>query len=114
VSYFENLSKYYASQGNTFLSQLYANESQQYNELNNLILQANNAAEAGNTTLAQQDYKQAEQIAINLYLFVYTIVPNEYWIIKPYMHGYNNQISYEENPMIGGSGMSLYYWWVKG
>ncbi|MFP3257591.1 MAG: ABC transporter substrate-binding protein, partial [Candidatus Nanopusillus acidilobi] len=31
VSYFENLSKYYASQGNTFLSQLYANESQQYN-----------------------------------------------------------------------------------
>ncbi|MFP3295480.1 MAG: ABC transporter substrate-binding protein, partial [Caldisphaera sp.] len=114
VSYFENLSKYYASQGNTFLSQLYANESQQYNELNNLILQADNAAEAGNTTLAQQDYKQAEQIAINLYLFVYTQMPNEYWIIKPYMHGYNNQISYEENPMIGGAADSLYYWWVKG
>ncbi|WP_292319199.1 ABC transporter substrate-binding protein, partial [Caldisphaera sp.] len=114
VSYFENLSKYYASQGNTFLSQLYANESQQYNELNNLILMADNAAESGNTTAAQQYYKQAEQIAINLYLYVYTQMPNAYWIIKPYMHGFNNQISYEENPMIGGGGDSLYYWWVKG
>ncbi|MGC9183773.1 MAG: ABC transporter substrate-binding protein, partial [Caldisphaera sp.] len=113
-NYFENLSKYYASQGNTFLSQLYANESQQYNELNNLILMADNAAESGNTTAAQQYYKQAEQIAINLYLYVYTQTPNAYWIIKPYMHGFNNQISYEENPMIGGAADSLYYWWVKG
>ncbi|MGC9048531.1 MAG: ABC transporter substrate-binding protein, partial [Caldisphaera sp.] len=114
VSYFENLSKYYAAQGNTFLANLYANESQEYNELNNLILKADNAALAGNTTVAQQYYKQAEQIAINLYLYVYAQMPNEYWIIKPYMHGYNNQISYEENPMIGGAADSLYYWWVKG
>jgi|SRR5579875_1230980 hypothetical protein len=26
----------------------------------------------------------------------------------------NTVISYEENPMIGGAGDSLFYWWVKG
>ncbi|AFZ70125.1 PKD domain protein,extracellular solute-binding protein, family 5 [Caldisphaera lagunensis DSM 15908] len=114
VSYFANLSKYYASQGNTFLAQLYANESNEYAELNNLIIMADNAALVGNTTEAAQLYKQAEQIAINLYFYVYTQMPNAYWVIKPYMHGFNNQISYEENPMIGGAADSLYYWWVKG
>ncbi|AFZ70555.1 PKD domain protein,extracellular solute-binding protein, family 5 [Caldisphaera lagunensis DSM 15908] len=112
--YFANLSKYYASQGNTFLAQLYANESNEYAELNNLIIMADNAAQSGNTTLAQTLYKEAEQLGINLYMYVYTQQPNQYWIIKPYMHGFNNQISYEENPMIGGGADSLYYWWVKG
>lgn len=66
-----------------------------------------------NATLAAQDYKQAEQIAINLYMYVYTVVPNQFWVVKPYMNGYQGQISYQQNPMFGGSGVGLYFWWVK-
>lgn len=80
-------------------------------QMNALINQADTTA---NATLAQQLYKQAEQIAINLYMYVYTVQPNAFWIVKPYMNGYQGQISYEENPMIGGAGDSLFYWWVKG
>ena len=114
VSYFENLSKYFASQGNTYLANLFANESQEYNELNTLIVEANNAALSGNNELAAVYYKEAEQIAVNLYLYVYTYQENMYWIIKPYIIPYKNQISYQENPMIGGGGDSLFYWWSKG
>ncbi|MEM0075437.1 MAG: ABC transporter substrate-binding protein [Conexivisphaerales archaeon] len=86
-------------------------QAQMYAEMNSLIEQADSTA---NETLAAQLYKQAEQIAINLYMYVYTIQPNAFWIVKPYMNGYQGQISYEENPMIGGAADSLYYWWVKG
>ena len=54
-----------------------------------------------NAPLAAQNYKQAEQIAINLYMYVYTIVPNFFWVVKPYMNGYQGQISYQQNPMLG-------------
>ena len=66
-----------------------------------------------NATLAAQDYKEAEQIAINLYMYVYTMVPNFFWIVKPYMNGYQGQISYQQNPINGGGGIGLYFWWVK-
>ncbi|MGC8567582.1 MAG: hypothetical protein ACP5I6_06140 [Caldisphaera sp.] len=33
ISYFENLSKYFALQGNSLLAQIFANESQQYNKM---------------------------------------------------------------------------------
>jgi len=89
----------------------YNNEAALYNQLNNLIEQADNATNAAQAT---QLYKQAEQIAIQLYMYVYTQQPNYFWVVKPYMTGYHVQISYEENPMIGGAGDSLYYWWVKG
>ncbi|MGC8573847.1 MAG: ABC transporter substrate-binding protein, partial [Caldisphaera sp.] len=102
VSYFENLSKYFASKGNMTLANIFANESKEYNELNTLIEEANNAALSGNNNLAAVYYKEAEQIAVNLYLYVYTYQENMYWIIKPYMIPYKNQISYQENPMIGG------------
>ena len=88
----------------------YTQEAQMYQELNSLIAQADAAT---NPQLAQQLYKQAEQIAINLYMYVYTQQPNAFWVVKPYMTGYQGQISYEENPMIGGAGDSLYFWWVK-
>jgi hypothetical protein len=84
LSYFENLSKYFASQGNTYLANLFANESQEYNELNTLIVEANNAALSGNNELAAVYYKEAEQIAVNLYLYVYTYHEIMNWIIKPY------------------------------
>ncbi|MGC8573745.1 MAG: ABC transporter substrate-binding protein, partial [Caldisphaera sp.] len=111
VSYFENLSKYFASQGNTFLANLFQNESLEYNELNNLLILANSAALKGNSTMAQLYYKEAEQIAINLYLYVYEYQPNLQWVIKPYMYAYNNQISYQENPINAED--SVFYWWFK-
>ncbi|QKQ99768.1 PKD domain-containing protein [Metallosphaera tengchongensis] len=89
----------------------HVNQAHLYQELNNYIQVADTTT---NSTLAAMDYKQAEQIAINLYMYVYTQQPNYFWVIKPYMTGYQGHISYEENPMIGGAGDSLYYWWVKG
>ncbi|MEM0118503.1 MAG: ABC transporter substrate-binding protein [Conexivisphaerales archaeon] len=86
-------------------------QAQMFAQMNQLIEQADTTA---NSTLAAQLYKQAEQIAINLYMYVYTIQPNAFWVVKPYMNGYQGQISYEENPMIGGAADSLFYWWVKG
>jgi len=111
VSYFENLSKYFASQGNTFLANLFQNESQEYEELNNLLILANFEALKGNNTMAQLYYKEAEQIAISLYLYVYEYQPNLQWVIKPYMYAYNNQISYQENPINAED--SVFYWWFK-
>ncbi|AFZ69927.1 PKD domain protein,extracellular solute-binding protein, family 5 [Caldisphaera lagunensis DSM 15908] len=112
--YFENLSKYFASHNNTYLAQLFENESNEYLELNNLITLADKAALENNVTAAKMYYKQMEQLAINLYLYVYTENTYEYWVIKPYMHAYNNQITYQENPSFSGSGDSWYFWWIKG
>jgi ABC-type transport system substrate-binding protein len=89
----------------------HANQAQMFAQMNSLIQQADTTA---NATLAAQLYKQAEQIAINLYMYVYTVQPNAFWVVKPYMNGYQGQILYEENPMTNGAGGSLYYWWVKG
>jgi ABC-type transport system substrate-binding protein len=90
----------------------YPLEAAQYLELNNLIKEANAAAFV-NATLAAQLYKQAEQMAINLYMYVYINQPNAFWVVKPYMTGYNG-IQSEENPQIGGALDSVYYWWRKG
>ncbi|MGC8567583.1 MAG: hypothetical protein ACP5I6_06135 [Caldisphaera sp.] len=79
---------------------------------NNLILKADKEAFIGNVIAAQEYYKEAEQIAINLYLYVYTYQPTLTWIIKPSMRGFYNQISYKENPINRGDSVS--YWWIKG
>jgi len=86
------------------------NQASLYNELNSMILAANSAV---SPTLAAQDYKEVEQLAINLYMYTYTLQPNNFWVIKSYITPYDNQISYQENPMIGGGGDSLYFWWNK-
>jgi peptide/nickel transport system substrate-binding protein len=88
-------------------------EAAMYAEMNSLIQVADSTT---NSTLAAQDYKQIEQIAINLYMYVYLNIGDSFWLVKPYMTGYQGQISYQENPMIAGRAHSigLYYWWVKG
>ena len=88
----------------------YQSEATQYQELNTLIQEANAAT---NPTTAAQLYKQAEQSAINLYMYVYTVQPNSFWIVKPYMTGYHG-IQSQENPEIGGAADSIFYWWIKG
>ena len=86
----------------------HADEAAMFAEMNSLIKTADSAT---NATLAAQDYRQAEQLAINLYMYVYLHVANGFWVVKPYMNGYQGQISYEENPMVYPDG--LYFWWVK-
>jgi ABC-type transport system substrate-binding protein len=88
----------------------YATEAAQYQQLNTVLQQANAATSA---STAGPLYKESEQDAINLYLYIYTIDENAFWMVKPYMTGYNG-IQSQENPLIGGALDSTYYWWVKG
>jgi peptide/nickel transport system substrate-binding protein len=87
-----------------------ADQAAMFAQMKSLIQIADSAT---NATVAAQDYKEAEQIAINLYMYVYTMVPNFFWVVKPYMNGYQGQISYQQNPINGGGGIGLYFWWVK-
>jgi ABC-type transport system substrate-binding protein len=88
----------------------HADQAATFAQMNSLIQIADSTT---NVTLAAQAYKAAEQIAIDLYMYVYTYVPNSFWVVKPYMNGYQGQISYQQNPMFAGAGASLYFWWVK-
>jgi ABC-type transport system substrate-binding protein len=88
----------------------FSTEATQYQQLNTVLTQANAATSA---SVAGPLYKQAEQDAINLYLYIYTVDENAFWMVKPYMTGYNG-IQSQENPLIGGALDSTYYWWVKG
>ncbi|MFP3320429.1 MAG: ABC transporter substrate-binding protein, partial [Acidilobus sp.] len=89
-------------------------EAMEYQQLNELILKADEAELANNVTAAYQLFREGENIAIQLYMYVYAYQVTAYWAIKPYMHGYMGMISWEENPDIGGGGDSVYWWWVKG
>lgn len=96
----------------SYLEQLgYTDQANMYRQLNNLIIKADLETDP---VKAKELYKEASQIAINLYMYIYLIQPNAFWVVKPYMNGYKGDISYLENPMIGGAGDSLFYWWVKG
>jgi ABC-type transport system substrate-binding protein len=88
----------------------FASEATQYQQLNTEIQQADAAT---TSTQSAADYKLVEQSAINLYMYVYAQQPSSFWVVKPYMKGYNG-IQSEENPMIGGAADSIFYWWVKG
>jgi peptide/nickel transport system substrate-binding protein len=88
----------------------HADQATMFAQMNLLIKMADSSTDA---TLAAQHYKAAEQIAINLYMYLYAFVPNSFWVVKPYMNGYQGQISYQENPMFGGARLGLYFWWVK-
>jgi ABC-type transport system substrate-binding protein len=88
----------------------FPSEATQYSQLNTVLTQANAATSA---SVAGPLYKQAEQDAINLYLYIYTVDENAFWTVKPYMTGYSG-IQSQENPLIGGALDSTYYWWVKG
>jgi peptide/nickel transport system substrate-binding protein len=88
----------------------HADEAAIFAQMNSLIQIADSTT---NTTLAAEDYKQVEQLAISLYMYVYTVLPNQFWVVRPYMNGYQGQISYQENPMAGGNVIGLYFWWVK-
>jgi ABC-type transport system substrate-binding protein len=120
VSYLENLSAYFNASKISWpglnasvepeIGKLLWQEAMQYQELNSLIVQADNAEMANNVTAAYQLFRQVEDVAVQLYMYVYTYQINLYWAVKPYMHGYMGTISWEENPMVG----NRFYLWVKG
>jgi ABC-type transport system substrate-binding protein len=89
----------------------HGDQAAMYAEMNSLIAEADSTT---NATLAAQDYKQVEQIAIDLYMYVYTSVFSQFWAVKSYMTGYQGQISDQMNPLFGGIEDGHYYWWVKG
>jgi len=78
----------------------HADQAAMFAEMNSLIQVADSTT---NATLAAQDYKTAEQLGINLYMYVYTYVPNYFLVVKPYMHGYQNV------PLIYAAGLYDYY-----
>jgi ABC-type transport system substrate-binding protein len=88
----------------------HADQAMMFAQMNSLIQIADSTT---NATLAAQDYRQAEQLAINLYMDVYLTVLNYFWVVKPYMNGYQGQISYEGNPMFSYLPTGLFFWWVK-
>jgi peptide/nickel transport system substrate-binding protein len=77
-----------------------------YAQMNALIADADSTT---NETLAAQDYKQIEQIAINLYLEIYLFQANFFYVVKPYMNAYQGQVSYLMNPMEP----DYFVYWVK-
>ncbi|MEM3259456.1 MAG: ABC transporter substrate-binding protein [Thermoplasmata archaeon] len=85
----------------------YTQEAQEWKNMTDLILKADSTA---NVTLALKYFDQAEQIAVNLTLYVYTYQANGFWFYAPWIHG----VEYEENPMIGGGGDTLYFYLTKG
>jgi ABC-type oligopeptide transport system substrate-binding subunit len=84
----------------------YPDQAAQYAQLNALIAQADSTA---NATLAAEDYRHIEQIGINLYLFIYMDQADSFYVVKPYMNGYQGQITYLMNPIV----FNYYVWWVK-
>ncbi|MEM4162299.1 MAG: ABC transporter substrate-binding protein [Thermoplasmata archaeon] len=85
----------------------YIQEAQEWKNMTDLIQKADSTA---NVTLALKYFDQAEQIAVNLTLYVYTYQANGFWFYAPWIHG----VEYEENPMIGGGGDTLYFYLTKG
>jgi len=82
-------------------------EAQEWQNMTNLILKADSTT---NVTQSLMYYDEAEVIAVNLNLYVYTEQQNGFWYYAPYMHG----VQYEENAMIGGGGDTLYFYLTKG
>ena len=84
----------------------HADEAAMWTQMNTLIAEADSTT---NATIAAQEYKQIEQMGINLYLYVYLYQMNEFYVVKPYLIPYKGEISLFMNPM----GFDLYDWWVK-
>jgi hypothetical protein len=87
-------------------------EAMEYQELQDLIAEAD-SVELTNATASIPLFRQAEDLAVQLYFYVYTIQPNSYWVVKPYMAGYMGTVAWEENPMIAGGNDNIFWWWVK-
>lgn len=90
---------------------MYNNQASTFNSMNALVSKADTDT---NAAQAAQDYAQAEQLAVNLYMYVYTYQATGLWITKPWISPYNGQWGFQENPTIGAGADSFFAWWIKG
>lgn len=86
----------------------------QFNEFTTLVSQIHKADSDTNPTQAAADYQAAEQTAVNLYMYVYTYQANAFWMVRSYMHPYQNNWGYQTAPTMGAAQDSLFFYWVKG
>ncbi|ESQ25302.1 MAG: Bacterial extracellular solute-binding protein, family 5 Middle [uncultured Acidilobus sp. OSP8] len=122
VTYLENLSAYFNASKISWpglnasvepqIGKMLWQEAMEYQELQDLIAEAD-SVELTNATASIPLFRQAEDLAVQLYFYVYTIQPNSYWVVKPYMAGYMGTVAWEENPMIAGGNDNIFWWWVK-
>lgn len=82
------------------------NQSKEFQQITNL---SGIAATNPNTTQSVQEYSQANQIGINLTLYIYTY--NSRGILL--YHAGLNGVNFEENPIIVGSGETLFEYLTK-
>ena len=82
-------------------------EAQEWQNMTNLIFKADSTV---NVTQSLMYFDEAEVIAVNLNLYVYTEQQNAFWYYAPNLLG----VQYEENPMINGGGDTLYYYLTLG
>ncbi|PVU72821.1 ABC transporter substrate-binding protein, partial [Acidilobus sp. SCGC AC-742_E15] len=122
VTYLQNLSAYFNASKISWpglnasvepqIGKMLWQEAMEYQELQDLIAEAD-SVELTNATASIPLFRQAEDLAVQLYFYVYTIQPNSYWVVKPYMAGYMGTVAWEENPMIAGGNDNIFWWWVK-
>ncbi len=108
---FNNVYLYSLIASHASQSALYTSQYNSYVQLNQLIHAADLAV---NTTQAASLYKEAEQVAVNLYMFVYTYQYNLLWATKPWIQPYQGNWGTQTNPTIGAGDDSCFFWWVKG
>jgi len=82
------------------------NQSIQDAMLNNYITMAENT---GNYSQALHYYDLADEIGVNLTFYVYLGQQNSFWYYAPWMKG----VQYEENPMFGAGGDTIYIYLTK-
>ncbi len=70
---------------------------------------SNEAMVNSNVTQRSLEYQQANQIGINLTLYLYTYIPSGMWIYRSWLHG----VQFEENPVVGGEVDTLFCYLSK-
>lgn len=84
----------------------YPQQAQNFSKLGTL---ADEAATNPNSTQRAAEYQQANQIGINLTMYLYTYIPSGLWIYKNWLSG----VQYQENPVVGGEVDTLYCYLSK-
>ena len=84
----------------------YSGEAQNFSEIFNL---SQEAATQTNITLRTQEYQQANQIGINMTIYLYTYIPSGMWIYRSWVNG----VLSEENPVVGGEVDTLFCYLSK-
>ncbi len=90
---------------------MYDSQAQNFSQLSSLITSADTATDPAT---AAQLYKEAEQLSVSLYMYTYTYQATGFWVVNKYIHPYQNNWGFQENPTIGAGADSCFFWWVKG